>query len=217
MAGHLAGEGAGGVDLLHRIFVGIEPEAKELVVGGEDARSGCAKGTPVVVIIAVEAGSLEGDIFARNVVEPRDDAVQLSRVEGGVVHEDGGGNSGGPQCPLDLIPRLRPRVVVKQSTGLCPGVDLRQSTGRLGVIARSDVLIHSVGDPAFEGCIRARGCALRRVDGTAGAGEVVMRDVHGGWRCGDVGRGNAGVQALDRGEEQRARSGLEYGLACGNV
>ncbi len=45
----------------------------------------------------------------------------------------------------------------------------------------------------------------------------MVRDVHGGGRRGDEGRGDAGVQALDGGEEKRVGGGGERGLAGGDV
>jgi len=76
-----------------------------------------------MVIIHV-LGALEGKVFARDGVEPGDDAMGLRGVKGGVVDEDGGGDRGGAESPLDLIPRLGAGRIVEECVGLSPRIQL---------------------------------------------------------------------------------------------
>jgi len=191
VASHLAGEGACGIDFFDGIFVGVDAVVEEGVVGGDDAGGRGGEGAPVVVVVHV-FGTLEGEVFAGDRVKPGDDAVELCGVEDGVVDEDGGGDGRGAERPLDLVPGLGAGRVVEERVGLCPGVELSESALRFGVIVGGDVLVHACGDAVFEVGVGAGCDGFCRVDGTAGAGEVVVRDVHGDGRCGDCGRGDAG-------------------------
>ena len=78
------------------------------------------------MIVGLLAGLVEVDGAVGYFVHPLDVALDLGLIERCLIDEDGLADSDGAEGPLNLIPRLGAffGIVVEQSSGLCPDVDL---------------------------------------------------------------------------------------------
>src|SRR5580693_4617667 len=136
-ASHLLGKGATAVNFGNRFLVSIDAEAEELVVSGGNADGGCGQSAPVVVVVSRIRLPFKGNVLVGRLAEPGRDSPLLGLVQSRIADQDGVGDTGRTECPLNLVPCLRRflAVVVEQSMGLDPDVELFERTGGLAVTA----------------------------------------------------------------------------------